>query len=147
VEDGGKPILQGGVFRPRERRWFFPPDLASESDAMAYRPSRYEQVMKLSEGLNPRARKIYDGRGMGVYTGEKMFAILLDDMVGLKLSPEDRAQALRLEGAGPFRPTPDGPELPDYVVMPRQVLDDEQAFKTWLMRSIKYARSKSRYTH
>ncbi len=98
--------------------------------------------MKASEGLDPRARKMFGG--MGVYTGQKMFAILMDDIVSLKLSPEDREKALELEGAGPFRTSPEAPVLSEYVVMPVAVLDDERAFKGWLVKSAKYVRSKSK---
>ncbi len=108
----------------------------------AYRPSRYEQVMKASEGLDVRARKMFGG--MGVYSGEKMFAILLDDSVGLKLSPEDRDQALQLEGAEPFKPGPEQPPMPEYVIMPHQVLNDADAFRDWVAKSADYARNKNK---
>jgi DNA transformation protein len=98
--------------------------------------------MKASEGLDARARKLYGG--MGVYTGEKMFAILLDDVVSLKLSPEDRQEALKLSGAGVFKPGPDLPEMPEYIVMPPTVLDDTDSFKLWLDKSAEYAKSKHR---
>lgn len=112
---------------------------------MAYRPTRYEQVMKASECYDVRARKIFGG--MGVYTGEKMFAILMDDVVSFKLSPEDRQAVLSMEGACLFRPAPDKDPMPEYVVMPQKVLDDEQEFLNWLKRSAEYARSKSRTAH
>ncbi len=108
---------------------------------MSYRPSRYEQVMQASDGLDVRARKMFGG--MGVYTGEKMFAILLDDVVSLKLSPEDRNDALAIEGAHTFRPSPDAPEMSEYVVLPANVLNDDNAFKKWLRKSAEYAKNKS----
>lgn len=109
---------------------------------MAYRPDRYEQVMKASEGLDARARKMFGG--MGVYTGEKMFAILLDDIVSFKLSPEDRNEALQLAGARTFRTVPDNIEKPEYIVMPQAVLDDQESFQSWLRRSAEYVRSQSK---
>jgi DNA transformation protein len=101
--------------------------------------------MKASEAYDVRARKIFGG--MGVYTGEKMFAILLDDVVSFKLSPEDRQAALSMEGASLFRPAPDKDPMPEYVVMPQSVLDNEEEFLEWLRRSAEYARSKSRTAH
>jgi DNA transformation protein len=98
--------------------------------------------MKASEGLDARARKLYGG--MGVYTGEKMFAILLDDVVSLKLSPEHREEALQLNGATVFRPAPDMDEMPEYIVMPTHVLDDQESFRHWLLRSAEYARNKAK---
>lgn len=109
---------------------------------MAYRPSRYEQVMRASEQYDARARRMFGG--MGVYTGEKMFAILVDDDVSLKLSPDDRAEALELSGAQLFRPEPDAAEMPEYVVMPRYVLDDDSKFTEWVRKSAEYARCKNK---
>lgn len=108
---------------------------------MAYRPSRYEQVMKASEIYDARARKIFGG--MGIYTGEKMFAILEEDLVSLKLSPEDRQAALSLDGARVFKPMEEGhSEMPEYIVMPLNILDDEENFQVWLIKSAEYVRSK-----
>lgn len=108
---------------------------------MAYRPSRYEQVMKASEQYDARARRMFGG--MGVYTGEKMFAILCDDIVSFKLSPEHREEALKIDGAKPFTPLEEGhPEMPEYIIMPMHVLDDESSFMLWLTRSAEYVRSK-----
>lgn len=113
----------------------------ASSSGMAYRPSRYEQVMKAADGLDTRARKLWGG--MGVYTGEKMFAILVDDLVGLKLSPEDRQQALNLGGNPTFKPGPDAPEMSDYVQIPRSILDDPDQFKDWILRSANWVQAKN----
>jgi TfoX/Sxy family transcriptional regulator of competence genes len=78
---------------------------------------------------------------MGIYTGEKMFAFLLGDDIGLKLAPEDQVQALDLPGAGPMRTDKDEP-MRDYVKMPRNVLDNLDAFTEWVERSASYARRK-----
>src|SRR5581483_4209675 len=112
------------------------------ASGMAYRPSRYEQVMKASEGLDTRARKLWGG--MGVYTGEKMFAILVDDLVGLKLSPEDREEALKLGGLGTFKPGPDAPEMHDYVVIPRDILDNQDQFREWIVKSANFVRANNK---
>ena len=97
--------------------------------------------MKASEIYDARARKIFGG--MGIYTGEKMFAILEDDLVSFKLSPEDRERALTLEGAKVFKPAEEGhPEMPEYIVMPMNVLDDSDKFQNWLTKSAEYVRSK-----
>lgn len=110
---------------------------------MAYRPSRYEQVMKASEIYDARARKIFGG--MGIYTGEKMFAILEEDLVSFKLSPEDREKALTMDGAHVFKPAEEGhSEMPEYIVMPPTILDDDAKFQGWLIKSAEYVRSKMR---
>ena len=84
---------------------------------MVYRPLRYEQIMKVAEPYDVRARRMFNG--MGVYTGEKMFAFLYESEIGLKLSPEDQETALSLPGAEPLRPDPAGEPMREYVKMPK----------------------------
>lgn len=108
---------------------------------MVYRPTRYEQMMKAAEGFDVRARRMFNG--MGVYTGEKMFAFLVGDDVGLKLSPEDLSEALGLPGAELLRTEPDKEPMKEYVRMPKLVLDNYEAFLTWVERSASYVLNKN----
>lgn len=80
--------------------------------------------------------------GMGVYTGEKMFAFLVGEDIGLKLSPDDYEHALTLPGAGPMRPDKDAEPMREYVKMPTNVLDDRDTFMYWVEKSANYARRK-----
>ena len=96
--------------------------------------------MRAAEAYDVRARRMFGG--MGVYTGEKMFAFLVGDDIGLKLSPDDLEQAMNLPGAGPLRPEPDAEPMREYVKMPREVLDNLEQFTYWVERSAAYARSK-----
>jgi DNA transformation protein len=107
---------------------------------MVYRPIRYEQMMRAAEAYDVRARRLFGG--MGVYTGEKMFAFLGGEDIGLKLSPADLDQAMLLPGAGPLRPEPDSEPMREYVKMPKEVLDNLEAFTYWVERSANYARTK-----
>ncbi|HMS54735.1 MAG TPA: TfoX/Sxy family protein [Fimbriimonadaceae bacterium] len=104
---------------------------------MIYRPLRYEQIMRAAESYDVRARRMFGG--MGVYTGERMFAFLIGEDIGLKLSPEDVIEALELPGAEPLRPSEDAEPMKDYVRMPRSVLDDYVQFVHWLERAISNA--------
>ena len=67
---------------------------------MVYRPLRYEQMMRAAEAHDVKARRMFGG--MGVYTGEKMFAFLVGEEVGFKLAPDDLAQASRALGESRF---------------------------------------------
>jgi DNA transformation protein len=107
---------------------------------MVYRPLRYEQMMKAAEGFDVRARRMFNG--MGIYTGEKMFAFLVGDAIGLKLGPSDLAEAMALEGAEPFRTEPTAEPMREYVQMPKTVLDNYERFMFWVERSAHYAQSK-----
>lgn len=111
------------------------------SQVLIYRPLRYEQMMRAAEPYDVRARRMFGG--MGIYTGEKMFAFLVDEVIGLKLSPEDLEEAMQLPGAKPLRPDPESEPMREYVCMPRDVLDNYEMFLFWVERSASYARSKS----
>jgi TfoX/Sxy family transcriptional regulator of competence genes len=80
--------------------------------------------------------------GMGIYTGEKMFAFLMGDDIGLKLSPPDLDEAMQLPGAGELRPDPEMEPMREYVRMPKGVLDNFDQFTFWVEKSANYARSK-----
>ena len=81
--------------------------------------------------------------GMGVYTGEKMFAFLVGEDIGLKLCPEARRRSHAIApGAGPMRPDKDAEPMREYVRMPREVLDNLESFLFWVERSANYARRK-----
>jgi len=107
---------------------------------MVYRPLRYEQMMKAAEPFDVRARRMFNG--MGVYTGEKMFAFLVGEDIGLKLSPEHREEALNLPGAELLRTEAAAAPMPDYVRMPKNVLDNYDLFLHWVERSAEYAQTK-----
>jgi DNA transformation protein len=107
---------------------------------MVYRPLRYEQMMRAAEAYDVRARRMFGG--MGIYTGEKMFAFLVGEEIGLKLSPEDLQEAMLIPGAGPMKPDKDAEPMREYVKMPREVLDNLEKFMFWVDRSANYARQK-----
>jgi len=107
---------------------------------MVYRPLRYEQMMRAAEPYDGRARRMFGG--MGVYTGDRMFAFLIGEEVGLKLCPDHLEEALSLPGAGPIRPDKDAEPMRGYVKMPREILDDMDLFLTWVERSANFARQK-----
>lgn len=103
---------------------------------MVYRPIRYEQMMKAAEGMDVRARRMFDG--MAIYSGEKMFAYLVGEEIGLKLSPPDRDE-LANTGGEPMVPSPGAAPMREYMRMPRQVLDNYDDFCGWVQRSADYA--------
>lgn len=94
-------------------------------------------MMRAAESYDVRARRMFGG--MGIYTGERMFAFLIGEDIGLKLSPDDIAEAMVLPGAGPLKPAPDAEPMKDYVRMPRSVLDNYEEFIQWVERSVSFA--------
>ncbi len=109
---------------------------------MVYRPLRYEQIMQAAESYDVRARRMFGG--MGIYTGERMFAFLIGDEIGLKLCEEDIVEAMTLPGAGQLKPDPTMEPMREYVKMPRDVLDNYEIFMIWVERSITYVQTKGR---
>lgn len=108
---------------------------------MVYRPIRYEQMMKAAEGMDVRARRMFEG--MAIYSGEKMFAYLIGDEIGLKLSPDDRQEAMSLDGADEMRPSPKSAPMKEYVRMPADILDNYESFVSWVRKSAGYANSQA----
>lgn len=96
--------------------------------------------MRAAESYDVRARRMLGG--MGIYTGERMFAFLIGEDIGLKLSPEDLELAMQLPGAGPLKPSADAEPMKDYVRMPRAVLDNYEEFIQWVERSASHAQRK-----
>ncbi len=82
--------------------------------------------------------------GMGVYTGEKMFAFLIGEDIGFKLSPDDIQEALKLPGSGPD-------EARRGYGTDARVREDAAAtcwttwtsFMLWLDKSANYAKQKT----
>lgn len=108
---------------------------------MVYRPLRYEQMMKAAEAYDVRARRMFGG--MGIYTGERMFAFLIGEDIGLKLAPPDYDEAMQLPGAGPLHPDAESEPMREYVKLPKSVLDNVDQFVMWVERSAEYVRKKA----
>ena len=97
-------------------------------------------MMRAAEAYDVRARRMFGG--MGIYTGEKMFAFLVGEEIGLKLCPDDASEAMGLPGAGPMKPDKDAEPMREYVKMPPDVLDNYERFLFWVEKSANYARQK-----
>jgi TfoX/Sxy family transcriptional regulator of competence genes len=80
---------------------------------------------------------------MGVYTGERMFAFLMDNDVALKLAGEDYDAAMALKGATEMRPEAGAEPLKEYVKMPKSVLDNADEFVSWVEKSAEYVRNRT----
>jgi DNA transformation protein len=98
-------------------------------------------MMKAASNMDVRARRMFNG--MGIYAGECMFAFLKDEDIGLKLSPEDAEEVLKVSGAGPFRTSPNAEPMKEYVKLPPSILDDFEKFSYWVQKSAQYAQQKS----
>jgi TfoX/Sxy family transcriptional regulator of competence genes len=69
-----------------------------------------------------------------------MFACLMEDRMALRLSPADREEMLKLEGAAPFEPMPGRPWR-EYVVVPESLIAAPDALELWVEKACDYTRS------
>lgn len=73
--------------------------------------------------------------GIGVYAGDRFFAVLDNNALFFKVDDQTRPQYIA-QGAGPFRPDPRGPAMNGYYQVPASVLEDADALTTWARRAI-----------
>ncbi len=73
--------------------------------------------------------------GIMGYAGGKVFASLSDVGLALKLSGDDHAALLALEGAKPLQYEPGTPPSKSYVVVPEAMLANPEQLRDWIARS------------
>ena len=76
--------------------------------------------------------------GAAAYTGGRIFASLTPVGFALKLSAESCA-ALTMRGATPLRYFPKAPIKKDYVVLPKELADNDEALAPCIEESIRFA--------
>ena len=57
----------------------------------------------------------------------------------VRLSPADQAEALALDGSGPFDPMGNGRAMRDTILLAEEVMDDPRVLRDWLRRSFEHA--------
>lgn len=82
------------------------------------------------------ARKMFGGAGL--YRDARMFALVADDVLYLKVDGSNRARFVQA-GSGPFRPYPDRPTEMPYYEAPADVLESPEALVEWASRSFEIA--------
>ena len=92
-----------------------------------------------AEDASLRFRAMFGGAG--AYAHDVMFASLSDVGLALKFSPADQQELLAMPGVERLRYAPDAPPSKQYLLVPEDVLNDDQALGAWLSRSITWARS------
>jgi TfoX/Sxy family transcriptional regulator of competence genes len=72
------------------------------------------------------------------FVNGQMFAGLFQSSMFIRLSTEDRAKLLELDGARKFEPMPGRP-MREYIVIPESMLNEESEMDAWLTRAFEYA--------
>jgi DNA transformation protein len=110
---------------------------------MAVGDSYLAFVIEQLEGLGRvRPRRMFGG--VGLYHGERFFALLADDTLYFKVDDSNRGDYLS-RGMEPFRPFPDEPERAmGYYRVPVDVIEDAESLVAWARRSVATAVPKPR---
>ena len=103
---------------------------------MPVSPEFRDYLLELLEPLGRVvARRMFSG--VGLFREDVMFAIIVDDVVYLKVDEESRA-GHEAAGSQPFSYMRDGRRrgLQSYWRVPDEVLEDEDKFASWARRAI-----------
>jgi DNA transformation protein len=73
--------------------------------------------------------------GAGLYRDGKMFGLIADDVVYLRVDDSNRERFVKA-GSPPFRPYPDKPGVMPYYEIPPDILEEPEALVEWAERSL-----------
>jgi len=79
------------------------------------------------------ARKMFGGAGL--YRDGKMFGLIADDVVYLKVDDSNRDD-FEQAGSSPFKPYADKPTVMSYYEIPPEVLEQPDELIAWAQRSL-----------
>ncbi|MGH7497556.1 MAG: TfoX/Sxy family protein [Gemmatimonadales bacterium] len=94
-----------------------------------------EQLARTATSVRDRAMF----GGVGIYSGDLFFAIIDEDAVYFKVDDTTRPD-FEARGMGPFRPGGPGEEVMQYYAVPEDLLEDPEALRPWVERSLGVAR-------
>jgi TfoX/Sxy family transcriptional regulator of competence genes len=88
---------------------------------------------------DPRIERIKMFGGIAVKVNGNFFAGLFGRSSIVQLPEPERAEALALEGAGPFDPMGNGRVMSEKVMLPESIMADEEELRAWLSRAFQAA--------
>lgn len=99
-----------------------------------------QEATEMFERLLPEGPEIQKKKMFGYpcsFVKGNMFMGLFADDLFIRLSVSDREEFLEIEGAGQLEPMPGRP-MKEYVVIPRNLLNEPDELNKWIDRSLKY---------
>ena len=88
---------------------------------------------QLSEWGNVTIRRMFGGAGL--YRDGKMFALVANDVVYLKVDETNKDKYLAA-GSSPLKPFPGRPTILSYFEIPPDILEDEEELIEWAEESL-----------
>ena len=92
---------------------------------------------QLSPIVELRSRRMFGG--VGLYAGDLFFALIADDVLYLKVDDHNRPD-FEERGLEPFRPFGDDAKPMQYYEVPGDLLEDGEALRPWVEKSVEVAR-------
>lgn len=81
--------------------------------------------------------------GVGIYAGDLFFALIDDDTLYFKVDDSNRSD-FEERDMGPFRPFGESGEVMQYYAVPPDLLEDVDALRSWVDKSLFVARQKKK---
>ncbi len=98
-------------------------------------PREHHPIFRAALPKDPRIETLAMFGGVAAKVNGNFFAGLFGRSVMLDLPEKDRAEALALEGAGPFDPMGDGRAKSDKVMLPEAFMEEPAELRAWLKRA------------
>ena len=89
----------------------------------------------------PRVRAKDMFGGVGIYSADRFFALIADDLLYLKVDDTNRSD-FETRGLQPFRPYGPGGEVMQYYPIPEDVLEDLETLRGWVDKAVAVATRK-----
>jgi len=90
----------------------------------------------LPEGKDISVRPMFGN--LSAFVGGNMSVGVFGGDLFVRLSDDDRAELLKIEGAAVFEPMK-GRQMKEYVVVPRSWREDPRRIKEWVARSLEWS--------
>ena len=110
---------------------------------MPVRPQFVAWISEQLAGLSAlRSRRMFGG--VGLYSGERFFGLIDDDVLYLKVDDSNRGEFVA-RGCRPFQPFKEKPDYSmSYYDVPVDVLEDADELTRWAQRSVAVAAASPR---
>jgi TfoX/Sxy family transcriptional regulator of competence genes len=101
-------------------------------------PPEHHPLFLAALPRDPRVSTVQMFGGIAAKVNGHMFGALFARSAMVRLSPDDCAAALALDGAEPFDPMGRGGVMKDSVLLPEAVMDEPAELRSWLACALRY---------